>query len=108
MGKVEGQKILTHQINYEGYHTVSLEYNGEKFTKKVHRLMAERFLKNPENKPNVCFKNGDKNDLRIENLEWSTHKESNTRKVKNSEEKKERIIRNIESPVTMIDSKNPN
>lgn len=59
-----------------GYLQVSICNNNKIKQMSVHRLVAETFIPNPENKCDVNHKNGLKTDNRVENLEWMTHQEN--------------------------------
>jgi hypothetical protein len=67
-------KILEPNMIY-GYCNVRLYSNGMAKNKKVHRLVAQAFIPNQENKPTVNHKFGVTNDNRVEMLEWATRKE---------------------------------
>jgi hypothetical protein len=58
------------------YLRVSLQVRGIAKSLRVHRLVAEAFIPNPDNKPVVNHINCDVSDARAENLEWCTHKEN--------------------------------
>lgn len=60
---------LSLQTDQKGYLSVKL-YNGNNYNRyKIHRLVAEAFIPNPNNYPQVNHINEDKSDNRVENLE---------------------------------------
>ena len=67
---------LTTRIDRAGYTTVRLSKNGNTHTKYIHRLIAESFITNPNNKPEVNHKDGNKLNNAVDNLEWVTHAEN--------------------------------
>lgn len=71
-----GEKECVRTPNKNGYITVSTYVDGRQKHFYVHRLMAEAFIDNPESKPQVNHKDGNKSNNDLNNLEWATHKEN--------------------------------
>lgn len=74
--KTKSEKILKYSLGRRGYCQVVLSKSNNKYYMRVHRLVAQAFIPNPENKPEVNHINGIRNDNRVENLEWCTQSEN--------------------------------
>jgi len=70
------KRFLKPHLSKYGYFTVCLCKNNIKKTYRVNRIIAETFLDNPENKPQVNHINGIKTDNTVKNLEWVTASEN--------------------------------
>ena len=92
-------KLKTGRLNRYGYPVVDLYSNGERQTERIHRLVAEAFVPNPECKPQVNHINGDKTNNSADNLEWVTPSENMRHSVANG-------LYTPHSP--MLGKKNPN
>lgn len=65
-----------------GYRWFDLRWNGNKYARSQHRLVAEAFIENPDNLEYVHHKNNNRLDNSIENLQWVTASENNLNKNK--------------------------
>lgn len=74
--KYKKEAILKPRPNDTGYLRIVLYKDGMSFVMPIHRLVAEAFIPNPDNKPFINHINGLKDDNRSENLEWCTHSEN--------------------------------
>lgn len=76
-------KELHPTITQDGYLKIGLTKDGE--TKKfyLHRLVAQHFIENPQNLPQVNHKDGNKFNNDVSNLEWCTRKQNQEHAVKN-------------------------
>lgn len=78
------EKLLKLQKDTKGYLRIQLFKNGKGETKKVHRLVAEAFIPNPNNLPEVNhIKEFEKDNNIVENLEWVTSKQNSNHGTRN-------------------------
>ena len=70
------ERILKVEKTYRGYQRVMLSNYGKYKKFYIHRLVAQHFLSNEKNKPQVNHINGRKFDNRACNLEWVTPQEN--------------------------------
>lgn len=69
---IKRNKYLSLAKDHNGYPKISLCKGNLRKNHSVHRLVAQAFIPNPLNLPQVNHKNGNKTDNRVENLEWCT------------------------------------
>lgn len=70
------EKEIKPYTTYKGYLRLRLCKNGKSKQFQIHRLVAQAFIPNPENKPYIDHINTDRTDNRAENLRWVTNKEN--------------------------------
>ena len=59
-----------------GYLSYHLKWKNKTYPKRIHRLVAEAYIPNPENKPFVHHKDHNRYNNRVKNLEWATSEEN--------------------------------
>ena len=70
------ERILKRSLLGNGYLAVHICTNGKPKLATIHKLVANAFIENPDNKPQVNHKDGNKTNNHIDNLEWVTAKEN--------------------------------
>lgn len=74
--KYKKPKVMKTWLQQSGYENIKLCRENQTYHFLIHRLVAEAFIPNPNNLPEVNHKNKRRNDNRVENLEWSTRKDN--------------------------------
>lgn len=75
--RLKEEKLICVHVNKQtGYPAISLTGAKGSTNKTMHTIIAERFIPNPDNLPEVNHLNGNKLDYRIENLGWVTESEN--------------------------------
>lgn len=76
--RVKSGRILKPGLNQKGYEIVSLSKNNTKSMKRVNRLVAQHFIPNEHNLPQVNHIDENKRNNKVSNLEWVTsHQNAN-------------------------------
>lgn len=71
-GTIKKERILKTYFDKDNYEIVTLSKNNINKKRRVHRLVAEAFLPNPNNFPVINHKNHNPKDNNVNNLEWCT------------------------------------
>lgn len=102
-------KIVTQHIHKSGYVQAALIINKRPVCKKVHRLVANAFVPNPLNLPQVNHKDANKLNNLPYNLEWNTSKQNSIHAKENGllkrSDKSKMIMTGISKPVIQTDLK---
>jgi hypothetical protein len=69
-------RVMKCSKDKKGYERIHLTVQRKRYALKVHREIAKAFVPNPENKPQVNHKDGNKSNNVPSNLEWVTNKEN--------------------------------
>jgi hypothetical protein len=83
-GRVKNDKIfLKLSYNKRGYSQVVLWNENKNKIQTIHRLVAQAFIPNPDNKPEVNHIDYNKTNNHVSNLEWATKKENEDHALQN-------------------------
>lgn len=74
--KFKQPRIMKTWLQQSGYENIKLCKENQTYHFLIHRLVAEAFIPNPNNLPEVNHKNKIRNDNRVENLEWCNRRDN--------------------------------
>lgn len=73
VGRAKYHQEISQRKNKDGYMQITVGRTGNRCQYRVHRIVAEAFIPNPDNLPEVNHKDNDRTNNRVDNLEWCTH-----------------------------------
>ena len=85
---MDGYKLMQPFICGDGYCYLDLRKDGQDQKSRVHRLVAEAFIDNPEDKPIVHHKDTNRRNNKVSNLQWMTEAEHAAAHLKINQERK--------------------
>ena len=94
------EMIRSNSLTKDGYVKIRLLGNGKDITARVHRLVAKAFIPNPNNKETVNHKDGNKQNNRVDNLEWSDRSEQLYHAYSHNLKKQKRGSNNVNSKLS--------
>lgn len=106
---IRKEKLIKPSLNkVVNYLYIGLHKDGKYTNSRIHRLVAEAFIPNPENKREVNHINGDKLNNSVENLEWNTPLENTRNAFKNGLNNKRLKLKLEDIPIIKEMYKNNN
>ena len=95
LGNIRSVKLMKPRPIWNGYMQISFYKDGIEYHRLVHRVVAEAFLENSENLPQVNHKDENKKNNRADNLEWCTrnyNKNYGTGNKRSAEKRSKRVL----------------
>lgn len=74
--QVKKGKLIIQSKNHKGYPLANVSKGNKRYSRATHRLVAEAFIPNPENKPQINHIDGNKENNSVSNLDWVTASEN--------------------------------
>ena len=100
------KRIIKPVLHSTGYYVVTFRKQGKKITIRIHRLVAELFVENPNNYNIVDHIDGNKTNNKATNLRWVTNSENirNENTYNNFKEKVTQVRKSEIKPVYQLDN----